>query len=154
MMRTIVLTCLAAAALAVPASAARADRAAYVSRVNAVCRSFTPKMKTAETAGKAAYAAGNARRYAYELGVVLGLSLKEGDEVEHVPVPADFAKAMARPLAGLERVAAAERTVLARALAGDEAGFIVAFSHLSAVGSPLNRELDAVGLRDCGSNQT
>ncbi len=86
MMRAIVLACLAAGALAAPASAAHADRAAYVGRVNAICRSFTPKMQAAERAGKAAYAAGNAHRYAYELGIVLGLSLKQAGEVQRVPV--------------------------------------------------------------------
>jgi hypothetical protein len=154
MMRAIVLACLAAGALAVPASAAHADRAAYVGRVNAICRSFTPKMQAAERTGKAAYAAGNAHRYAYELGIVLGLSLTQADEVQRVPVPADFARPMARPLMQLKKVAGAERTLLARALAGDEAGVLVASARLSAVGPPLNRELDAVGLRDCGSNQT
>lgn len=146
---------LAAAAfvlLALGASTA-AGSTTYQSRVNALCRSYTPRLTAAAARMQKARAAGDLHTSAYYLGVVLGLSLAEGRKIEATPVPATLKPRMARPLHLLHVADTTLQTVLQRALAGDAAGFQQGAATLDKLGPGLNAALDAVGLRDCGSNQ-
>ena len=126
----------------------------YQSRVNALCRSYTPRLAAAEAQMKKARAAGDLHTSAYYLGVVMGLTLNEGRKVEATPVPASLELRMARPLRLLHTADSTLRAALERAVAGDVAGFQAAAVTLGKVGPQLNAAFDAAGLRDCGSNQS
>lgn len=136
------------------ATAAPLNLTQYRSQVNALCRSYTPRMKRAEAAMLAAQKAGDAHKAAFQLGVVLGISLVEGTRLEATPVPADALTIMAKPLRLLALVDSHGRTMLQAALAGDRATFLSEAATLRRVSPPLNHAFDAAGLRDCGSNQT
>jgi hypothetical protein len=139
--------------LALGASTA-AGSTTYQSRVNALCRSYTPRLSAAEAQMTKARAAGDLHTSAYYLGVVMGLTLTEGRRVEATPVPASLKPRMARPLRLLHSADTTLQTALQRAVAGDAAGFQAAAVTLGKIGPNLNAAFDAVGLRDCGSNQS
>jgi hypothetical protein len=147
------LTAAAVAVLALGTSAA-AGSTTYQSRVNALCRSYTPRMTAAEAHMQKARAAGDLHSSAYYLGVVLGLALAEGRKVEATPVPAPLKPRMARTLHLLHTADAALQTLLQRAVAGDSVGVQAGAATLTRLGPSLNASFDSVGLRDCGSNQT
>jgi hypothetical protein len=146
---------LVAAALAVLAlgTSTAAGATTYQSRVNALCRSYTPRLTAAAAQMQKARAAGDAHTSAYYLGVVLGLSLSEGRKVEATPVPAALEPRMARMLRLLHSADTTLQTLLRRAVAGDAAGFQAGAATLDKLGPSLNAAFDAAGLRDCGSNQ-
>jgi hypothetical protein len=146
---------LAAAALVLVAfgTSAAAGTTTYQSRVNAICRSYTPRLNAAAAQMQKARAAGDAHTAAYYLGVILGLSLSEGRKVEATPVPLSLKPRMARPLRLLHTADTTLQTVLQRAVAGDAAGFQAGAATLDKLGPSLNAAFDAVGLHDCGSGQ-
>jgi hypothetical protein len=135
------------------ASGAQANAASYRAQVNALCRSYTPRFKQLEADMAAAKRAGDNARYGYDAGVVLSLAFKEGLRVENTPAPVDARAQMAAPLRLLHTVDLQLRKVLAAAVAGDRQAFQAEAAKLATVARPLNHALDAVGLRDCGSNQ-
>ena len=142
------------AAMSTAASARPENAALYRAHVNAICRSYTPRLKRVEAAASSARAAGDAHRYAYDIGVLVGISLAEGVRIEKTPVPSDAATRMARPLRLLHLVDAQLRRIVARALAGDLRGVLAQAAPLAKLQRPLNSSFDAVGLRDCGSDQS
>jgi hypothetical protein len=139
---------------AATAVAATANFAQYRTKVNALCRTYTPRIKRVEATMTAAQKAGNNQKVAYELGVLIGISLAEGRRIEGIPVPADGRKKMARPLRLLRSADTHARNVLAAAAAGDQATTVTELAALQRAAAPLNRAFDAVGLRDCGSKQS
>ena len=143
----------AAVVLVALGTSTAAGTTTYQSRVNAICRSYTPRLTAAADKMRKARAAGDLHTSAYYLGVILGLSLSEGRQVEATPVPAALKPRMARPLRLLHTADVTLQTVLQRAVAGDAAGFQAGAATLDKLGPSLNAALDAVGLRDCGSNQ-
>ena len=148
---------LAATALLVVALSSIGDArgaTTYQSRVNALCRSYTPRMQAAKMRMEKARAAGDLHTYAYNLGVLLGMSRAEGVKIEATPVPAALAARMARPLRLLHRGDSMLRIALDRAVAGDAAGFQAEATALAKLGPSMNTALDTVGLRDCGSGQS
>jgi hypothetical protein len=158
--KTVRLVVCGVAALTVAAAtinAAVADPAnatTYRSQVNGICRSYTPRLKRVEARMRSAVAAGDRQAYAYDVGVLVGISLVEGVRVEKTPVPADSTQRMVRPLRLLHSTDGQLRRVVARALAGDLAGVLAQAAPLAKLQGPLNSSFDAVGLRDCGSNQS
>ena len=138
---------------AAAANAAGSNAVAYRTQVNAICRSYTPRFKSLESDLAAAKKAGDERRYGYDLGLMLALTYKQGLRVEHAPVPTDARKQMAAPLQLLHSVDLQLRSTLAAAVAGDVQGFATESTKLAKLAGPLNSRFDAVGLRDCGSNQ-
>lgn len=143
----------AAFAAAVTATAAGSNAVAYRAQVNAICRSYTPRFHQLESDMTKAKSAGDVHRYAYDLGVVLALTLKQGLRVERTPVPADARARMTVPLRLLHAADLQLRRTLTVAVNGDSAGFVTEAAKLAKVAAPLNRSFDAAGLRDCGSNQ-
>jgi hypothetical protein len=139
--------------LAAGATAASSDARAYRAHVNAICRAFTPRFKRAEADMAKAKRARNEHRYGYDLGYILALNLRQGVAIERTPIPSDAHARMAKPLRLLHRVDVQLRHVLAAVAAGDPGGFEVELMNLQQIATPLNREFDAVGLRDCGSRQ-
>jgi hypothetical protein len=144
-----------AVALAVTASGAAAvwNARTYRAHVNGICRGYTPRFKQVEADMVKARRARNEHRYGYDIGFLLGMSLRQGVAIERTPLPADARTQMAKPLHLLHRVDVQLRNVLATVVAGDAGRFQVELINLQRLSAPLNRELDAVGLRDCGSNQ-
>ena len=135
------------------AAAADANFSAYRAHVNGICRSYTPKFKSLEADMAKAQHAGNAHRYAYDFGAILGLTLAQGVRVEKTPVPADGRARMARPLKQLHAADAQLRRTIAATTAGDASEFKSQLTKLARVAAPLNHSFDAVGLQDCGSRQ-
>jgi hypothetical protein len=147
------------AALTVGASAAGAasapsTAAQYRTQVNTLCRSYTPKLKLVEADMARAKAAGNSQRYVHDFGVLVGMSLAEGTRVERAPLPLTGAASFVKPLRVLRAVDTQLRQMVASMAAGDGAALLTESAVLSKIAAPLNRLLDAAGLRDCGSNQT
>lgn len=143
----------AALVAATAATAADANFTAYRAHVNGICRSFTPKFKSLEADMSKARRAGNSRRYAYDFGTILGLTLAQGVRVEKTPVPTDGRARMAGPLRLLHTTDAQLRRTIAAATSGDESGFRSQLTKLAKIAAPLNHSFDAVGLQDCGSRQ-
>jgi hypothetical protein len=127
---------------------------AYRATLNRVCRSYTPRMKTAAARLRQARAEGDAHAFAYEFGVLLGASYAEGLILERTPVPTDLKAQMALPLRLVHQGDAQVHVALKLALAGQIDAAIRATASLSKLNGPTNHALDAVGLRDCGSNQS
>jgi hypothetical protein len=136
------------------ATAASANLAQYRVKVNALCRTYTPKFKKVEADMLAAQRAGNAQRAAYDVGVLIGGSLAEGTRIEAIPVPADAHTVMAKPLRLLRSVDGHAKNLLRAAAAGDRATMASELTTMQRVATPLNHAFDAAGLRDCGSNQS
>jgi hypothetical protein len=156
-MRGITALALAAAlalASAAASNAAGSNVAAYRAQVNAICRSYTPKLRTVTADMAAAKKAGDSQRWGYDAGYALALSLKEGLRVEHAPVPAEVKQQMVVPLRQLHSLDLALRRTITAAVARDSKAFAVGAAQIAKLAAPLNREFDAVGLRDCGSNQS
>ncbi len=153
-MRGITALALAAALALVSASAAGANAAAYRAQVNAICRSYTPKLRTVAADMAAAQKAGDNKRWGYDVGYGLALALKEGLRVEHTPVPTDAKRQMVAPLRLLHTADVALQHALTAAVAGDTKTFTAEAAQVSKLSMPMNRAFDAVGLRDCGSNQS
>lgn len=152
-MATLAASLAAAVALVAAAAAAGSNAASYRAQVNAICRSFTPKFKRLESDMTSAKRAGDTHRYAYDFGVALTLTLRQGLQVEKTPVPVDAKAQMAAPLRLLHSVDLRLESTLAAAVKGDAQAFATESAKLAKVSAPLNRSFDAAGLRDCGSNQ-
>ena len=152
--RAVFLAAVAALVAAAGATAAAANFAAYRAQVNGICRSYTPKFKKLEADMVSAKRAGDAHRYAYDFGAILGLGLRQGVRVEKTPVPADARARMAPTLRLLHASDAQLRRTILAATSGDPDGFKTQLLKLAKVSAPLNRSFDSVGLQDCGSRQT
>jgi hypothetical protein len=155
--RRTLLTSVAVLAVATVAATAAfagsSNAAAYRAQVNAICRSFTPTFSRYENDMAAAKRAGDNHRYAYDVGALLALTLKETVRVEKAPVPSDARQLMAAPLRLLHTVELQLRRTITAAVNADAQGFVIESKKLARVAAPLNKSFDAVGLRDCGSNQ-
>lgn len=143
----------AASAGATAGLAAGTNAAAYRAQVNAICRSYTPKFTQIEDDMARARRAGDANRSAFDLGLALELTLKQGLRIEKTPVPADARPRMAAPLRLLHAVDLRLQSTLAAIARGDGTAYLAEAAKLVKVAAPLNRTFDGVGLRDCGSNQ-
>jgi hypothetical protein len=155
--RRTLLTSVAGLAVALAAATAAfaggSNAAVYRAQVNAICRSYTPTFTRLESDMAAAKRAGDSRSYAYDVGALLALSLKETVRVEKAPVPSDARQRMSAPLKLLRTVELQLRRTIAAAVNADAQGFATESKKLARVAAPLNTSFDAVGLRDCGSNQ-
>ena len=129
------------------------NAAAYRGRVNALCRFYTPKFKGVERDMADANKAGDVHRYAYDVGLLIGISYAQGTRIEQTPVPADARTAMAPVLQLLHSVDLRLLRITTIAFKGDLQGVISETKKLSGVSTSLNRSFDSVGLRDCGSSQ-
>jgi hypothetical protein len=151
-MKLIVLACLVALLAASAASAA--TPAQYRARVNAICRGYTPTAKTIEADMEKAQASNNYVAWGADLGKLLVLDLAQHSRIMALPVPAALTKTMAPILTRLKAIDRHERATLAEARAGNSKAMLSELLTVTDLAKPLNRQLDAAGLRDCGSNQT
>jgi hypothetical protein len=144
----------AAVALVAAAAASAATPAQYRTQVNALCRSYTPKMKVQEAAMTRAQKNNQAVAYGVALGKLLVLQLAEDRGIEAKPVPAALKTTMTPILTRLKKADALIHEALIAATNGDSATMLSDLRSLLTLGKPMNRLFDAAGLRDCGSNQT
>lgn len=149
--RLVLLTTVLALAAAAAATASTPEQ--YRANVNALCRSYTPKMRQLNAQMEKAQAANNAHAYGVALGKYLLLGLDQDLHVEAVPVPAALTPTMKPILARLKLVDAQVRTTLRVAGHVSDAQFAVQLKKLIALTGPLDAWYDAAGLRDCGSAQ-
>jgi predicted ATP-grasp superfamily ATP-dependent carboligase len=134
-------------------AATAATPAQYRTHLNAICRSYTPKLKQLGNAMTKAQQANDPKAYGIALGKSLVLVLAQDLQLEHVAVPAPLRAQMAPILTSLKKIDAHVRTALAAAKAGNSNKVFAEVSAIQPLIPPLNAKLDAAGLRDCGSNQ-
>lgn len=153
MRQALFLTVLVALIAAAAASAALTPTQ-YRAKLNAMCRSYTPKMKTQERALKAAETANDPSAYGQALGKLLLYTLQEDAKIESTPVPAVLRTRMKPIIATLKKADAHIRAAIQDAINNDAQGLAAQLKAASTVAGGLNAKLDAAGLRDCGSRQT
>lgn len=145
---TVLLSVFVAGASAAPSPAG------YRAGLNAMCRSNTVKLHTLKADMTRAQQANDTRTVAFDLGALLGVGLREDAAIEAAPVPAQLRTEMAPAKRLLRAADAIVRKALQALAAGDGTGTVAELERLGSLDRPVNRYLDAAGLRDCGSNQT
>jgi hypothetical protein len=148
------LTTALLALVATAAAAAALTPTQYRANLNAMCRTYTPKMKTQERAMTAAQKAGNGQAYGVALGKLLVYTLQEDAKIESTAVPAALRTQMAPIVTTLKKADFHIRAAIRAAVNGDAKGLAAQLKAAGTVASGLNAKLDAAGLRDCGSRQT
>ena len=151
-MKIVVLVCLAA--LIAAASASAATPAAYRASVNGICRGYTPAGKKLEAQMTKAQASNDPVAYGVALGRLLLLNLEQDRRIEAMPVPPALKTQMTPILTRLKSIDAHSRAALTAARAGNSKAMVTQLLTIGDLAKPLNRQLDAAGLRDCGSNQS
>ena len=134
--------------------ASAATPAVYQASLNAMCRANTVKLHALEAELASARKTGDGRAYTLALGEYFGLGLREDATIETTAVPAAIRPRMAPTIALLRRADADVRAVLADLATGNQTAVLTKARELAALTRPLDNDLDAAGLRDCGSNQT
>jgi hypothetical protein len=147
---------LLATALLGACSCAAADAAspsAYKAQVNALCRTYTPKLQQVEADALAAKRANNVHRLFYDLGYAVALALREDRAIEAMPVPGALQAQMRPILSAFKRVDTHATRFIADAQANDLNGALAELKPIDSLSAPMNRLLDRAGLPDCGSRQ-
>jgi hypothetical protein len=153
-MRRLTLLTLVVLAVSASASAAATTPTQYRARLNAICRSYTPKLKAQEAAEQKAEKAKNAAAAARALGAFLALGLKQDLALEAVPVPASLKPTMTPIMATFEKIDAHIKAAVVAGIKGNAKTFASHMTAIETLAKPLNAKLDAAGLKDCGSNQS
>jgi hypothetical protein len=102
----------------------------------------------------AARAARNAQAYAVDLGVYLGLGLREDATIEATPIPAAVRSTMAPVVSVLRRIDSNIRAGIASIRSGNVSALQSALVQAARLTGTINLGMDRSGLRDCGSNQS
>jgi hypothetical protein len=141
--------------LAACASAASAtpSPAAYRSGLNAMCRSASVKMTSLTAEMKRAQQAKDWHAYGFAFGQLLSVGLREDLTIEATPIPTRLRPQMLPAIRLLTKADALIRQAVRMFAAGNLAGGVAELKKLAPYSAPVNRYLDAAGLRDCGSNQ-
>jgi hypothetical protein len=121
--------------------------------LNAICRANTVKLHRLEGQLAASRKAGDARAFAFALGEYFGLGLREDATIETAPVPTALRSLMAPVVSVLRHADGHVRIVLAAIVGGDRSTVQSELKQIVALSGTINKNLDAAGLRDCGSNQ-
>jgi hypothetical protein len=126
----------------------------YRAELNAMCRSTTVALRAIEAKLAAARAARNAQAYAVDLGVYLGLGLREDATIEATPIPAAVRSTMAPVVSVLRRIDRNIRAGIASIRTGNVSALQAALVQAARLTSTINLGMDRSGLRECGSNQS
>ena len=153
-MRQALLITVAIALIAATAATAALTPTQYRTKVNAMCRGYTPKMKAQERAMTAAQKANKPQDYGVALGKLLVFTLQEDAKLEATPVPTTLHAQMTPIITTLKKADAHIRAAIRAAAAGNGNGLATQLKAATTVAAGLNAKLDAAGLRDCGSRQT
>jgi hypothetical protein len=140
-------------ALVVASTATAASPAKYRSSLNAICRAYTPKIKSAEDTMAGATKSQRTKIFESGLRTYLALQLKQNRQIERVAVPKRLARSMKPALKTLHKLDPHLRSALAHSRGGNAAGTRSQMRTIIKISEPLNGQLDAAGLIDCGSNQ-
>jgi hypothetical protein len=153
-MRTLLLACLMTLLAVLSVTTASASTpAAYRSKVNGICRSYTPKLKQLDAQMSAAQTKNDYLAFGVALGKLLVLSLQQDAKIEAVSVPAPLQARMRPILTLLKKIDTHARAALKDTQTGDAKGMLNEILTITDLAKPLNKQLDAAGLKDCGSNQ-
>ena len=153
-MKRVALFAVLASLVAAGTAVAALTPAQYRTKLNTLCRGYTPRLKVQEHAMTAAQKAKDGQAYGIALGKLLVLSLAEDARIETTAVPAAMLTEMTPIITTLKKADAHIRAALRDAVNGDAKGMAAQLTAAGTVGKGLNAKLDAAGLRDCGSNQT
>ena len=135
-------------------AAAAQTPTSYRAHLNAICRSYTPKLKAGQQTMRAALKANHAKVFGAALADVMRLTLEQDAKIRRTPVPVALRAQMA-PILRLFRTADIHvRLAAAHGSDGNVRGVLAELQEVAKVTPALNRRLDRAGLRDCGSNQT
>jgi hypothetical protein len=145
------LTVVTSASVAV-ASVAQSP-ASYRAQLNAMCRSATVEVHKLKAEMTRAQQAHDSTTVALDLGKLIGVGLREDAIIEQTPVPASLKANMTPAIRILEAADVVVHKALAEFTSGNPTGGLAMLKRAAKVGAPVNRYLDAAGLRDCGSNQ-
>jgi hypothetical protein len=151
--RGVLLLAIVVALLAASAAAASTPTQ-YRAKVNGICRGYTPKLKSLQTAMQKAEKAKDNTALGIALGKFLVYGLAQDVQVEAQPVPAALRARMAPILTLMRTIDSHVRAAIRDAEAGNGAGLSAELTKITTLAKPLNAKLDAAGLRDCGSNQS
>jgi hypothetical protein len=136
------------------AASAAPSPAAYRSGLNAMCRSTTATMSQLLAKMKRAQQAKDWHAYGFALGQLLRAGLREDETIEATPIPTRLRPQMVPAIRLLEHADAMIRQAVRLFEAGNLSGGVAELKKLDSYTGPVNRYLDAAGLRDCGSNQS
>jgi hypothetical protein len=139
---------------AMSASAATAaSPAKYRNALNAICRAYTPKIKGAQDTMVLGTKSQRANVFAKGLRTYLTLELAQARQIERVAVPKRLTRQMKPALKTLRKLDPHLQSALAHSRAGNLKATRSQMSTIIRLSQPLNGQLDAAGLIDCGSNQ-
>jgi hypothetical protein len=147
-----VIAC-AALGVAAPSAAVAQTPSAYRTKLNAHCRTFTPKFKQVEANLRRAVSTKDPKLLASALGQGLALNLKQDAYIEKVPAPAAMRAQMVPTLRLLRTVDKHARLALFDANTRNIQGFMTEVKAIDRALPVVNKRLDRAGLRDCGSSQ-
>ena len=140
-------------ALLAASAATAATPVKYRTTLNAICRAYTPKLKAAEDTMTNATKSQRANVFASGLRTYLALQIKQNHQIERVRVPKRLTRQMKPALKTLRKLDPHLRSALANSRAGDIKATRSQMGTIIKISGPLNGQLDAAGLIDCGSNQ-
>jgi hypothetical protein len=141
-------TCVfAATAVAAPTPAS------YRTGLNTMCRKSTVAIAKLTVELKRAAQAKDWHTFGFVTGQMLAIGLREDATIEATPIPAQLRPQMVPAIRILKKADATVREAVRMFVAGNAAGGLAELKKVQPLSGPINRYLDAAGLRDCGSNQ-
>jgi hypothetical protein len=143
----------AVVALLAASAATAATPAKYRTTLNGICRAYTPKLKSAEDTMAGATKANRPQKFEVGLRTYLLLGLKQNHQLESVRVPRRLQKQMKPIIKRLKKIDPHVRSALAHSRSGNIKITRSQLLMVTKLSEPLDGQLDAAGLLDCGSNQ-
>jgi hypothetical protein len=140
-------------ALVAATSATAAGPADYRKTMNAICRAYTPKLKSAEDAMALATTGQRKAKFEAALRTYLQLGLKQNQQLEAVRVPTELGSQMKPLLTRMKKIDPHLFKALRNARFHQTKAARSQLGTILRMTGPMNGMLDAVGLIDCGSNQ-
>ena len=138
------------AALLAGIGATAATPAQYRVKLNGICRGYTLKLKRHENTMKQTT---DTKTYDAALQRFFVVWLAEDAQLETIPVPSSMRARMMPILRLLKKIDVHLRAAAATARANAETESRDEWKTITKLVASINRQLDAAGLRDCGSNQ-
>lgn len=138
------------AALLAGTGATAATPAQYLVKLNGICRGYTLKLKRLENTMKQTT---DTKTYDAALQRFFVVWLAEDAQLETIPVPSSMRARMMPILRLLKKIDVHLRAAAATARANAETESRDEWKTITKLVASINRQLDAAGLRDCGSNQ-
>jgi hypothetical protein len=133
---------------------AASSPAAYRTSLNTMCRKSTVTIAKLTVELKRAQQAKDWHTFGFVFGQMLGVGLREDATIEAAPIPAQLRSQMVPAIRLLKKADATIRVAIRMFVAGDATGGLAELKKVDPLSGPVNRYLDAAGLRDCGSNQS